>query len=205
MYDLGFFGIKIVLLVTYGIVYLPLRLLFNLKIKTPNELKTLSKQRYLIVANHRRKIDPYLILSTLPSKSFFVLLPIRFFTANNYLKHWWQKMAMFPFGCFRAYSTEGKLSGVQGGLILSDRNQTLFIFPEGKIVTNSGKPRLKPGVGRLLKARDFKIIPVFIKYTQRKTYILWGEPFAVAQSIIKKESEQYITEYAFKKVLELEQ
>lgn len=205
MYDFGSLGIKIVLLVTYGIVYFPFRLIFNLKIKTPNEVKILPKQRYLIVANHRRKIDPYLILSTLPFNSFTKIFPIRFFTANIYLNHYWQRIFMLPFGCFRAYSIEGKLSGVQGGLILSDRNQTLFIFPEGKLVTNDEKPKLKPGIGRLIKARNFKIIPVFIKYSNRETYVLWGKPFIVPQAIIEKENEQFVTEYIFKRVLELEQ
>lgn len=176
------------------------RILFRIESETSIEILNLKVDRYLIVANHQRALDPCLIFASLPLSSFRILLPIRFFTANIYLKTWWQRMFLGSFGCFRAYSTDGKISGVKGGLYFSDKGQSLFIFPEGKRNRNNSKIELKVGAGYLAQKRDFTILPVSINYSDKKTSVIWGEPFRVND---KSSDLEKLTKTIFKKVLQL--
>lgn len=173
--------IKGVLIATYIIISRFLRWYYRVEITISKKLLNVKRDRFMIVANHKKAIDPYLILATLPFDVYRTLLPIRFFTANVFLKYWWQRCFLLTFGCFRAYYTEGKVSGVKGALQLSDRGQSLFIFPEGKRVRNTKKVELKVGVAYLAQRRNFAIIPVHINYVRRsskkKTQMIWGAPF----------------------------
>lgn len=195
--------IKSVLTFTYISISRFLRLHYNAEIKIPKELLNIERGRYIIVANHKSAIDPYLILATLPFNVYRTFLPIRFFTANVFLEQWWQRCFLLPFGSFRAYSTEGKLSGVKGALQLSDREQTLFIFPEGKRVKHNTKVEIKVGVGYLAQRRDFTIIPVFLNYDRssraRKTQVNWGKPFKV-NGAIKGKDLNVLSKHIFSKV-----
>lgn len=195
------------LCVTYVVVVWPTRFIFRINAVVPKELKSLPKDgRYMIVANHKARIDPYLILATLPFKTIFTLAPIRFFTANQYLQRWWQRGLLGIFGSFRAYSTEGKVSGTRGGLHLSDKGQSLFIFPQGKRVRGSLHGELKIGVAFMAKQRNFTIIPVYINDIRgqpgRKTHICWGKPFTINQEMITKELPE-LTNHIFSPVIKL--
>lgn len=173
-------GIRLVLVMTYVLLQVPLPWWF--RIDTRFDLQNtfvLHTDRLLIVANHQRACDPYVLLATLPWNIFWKLLPIRFFTANVYLSHWWQKVFLKPFGCFYAQSVSGKISGVKGGLLLSDEGNSLFIFPEGKRRRVGEARELKVGVGYLVKHREFVILPVEINYGADRTTVHWKKAFHV--------------------------
>ena len=192
--------IKSVLLATYIFASRIFRVCFKVESKLNKEVLNLKPARYLIVANHRSAIDPYLILATLPFDSFKALLPIRFFTANIFLKRWWQRVFLMAFGSFRAYSVEGKVSGVKGGLYLSDQGQSLLIFPEGKRNRHNSKVELKIGAAYLAQRRDFMILPVFINYFRGKTNVNWGRPFKIDGKMKTKDLNE-LTETIFDRVL----
>lgn len=179
--------------------------LYGVETRVPDSIDRLPKGRYLIVANHQERVDPYLILSTLPTKGLRTVLPIRTFTAHIYMRRWWQHFFTRPFGCFIATSTPGKLSGVRGGLKLSDTGQSLFIFPQGK--RSSGYGDLKPGVGYLAQRRLFTILPVHINHLQetgrKTTQIRWGDPFAVNPDDRRKDIAE-LTSLIFDQVICLE-
>lgn len=195
--------IKSVLITTYITISRLLRWYYHTEITVSKKLLNTGKDRFIIVANHRKAIDPYLILATLPFNVYRTLLPIRFFTANLFLKYWWQRCFLLPFGSFRAYSTEGELSGVTGAMQLSDQGQSLFIFPEGKRMKNNKKVELKVGVAYLAQRRNFTIIPVSINYagnhSKNKTQIIWGAPFKHDFGI-QYENLNVITRKIFRKV-----
>ena len=194
------FIIKSVLLTTYILASRIFRLCFKVESKLHKEVLDLKPDRYLIVANHQKAFDPYVILATLPFNSFRSLLPIRFFTANIYLKRWWQRAFLMSFGCFRAYSVEDKVSGVKGGLYLSDQGQSLLIFPEGKRNRHNLKIELKIGTAYLAQRRDFVILPVFINYFRGKANVNWGRPFKIDGKMKTKDLNE-LTETIFDRVL----
>lgn len=179
--------VKKVLLLHHFLLSKYLLWYYNIVFHIPPKMLTLAKGRYLIVANHRKKIDPWIIFATLPRSIFRSLLPIRFFTANAYLDRWWIRVLLWSSGCFRAYSVEGKISGVKGGIILSDRGQALFIFPEGKCIKDEETVTPQAGVAYLVQQRNFTIIPVHVSYensnTSRRTYVRWGEPLEIKHEV----------------------
>lgn len=199
----GGYIVTAVLTLTYISISRFLRWYYHTDIKIPREFLNIKNDRYLIVANHKKAIDPFLILATLPFHMYRTILPVRSFTANIYMNHWLIGMLAPLFGCFRAYSTEEKVSGVKGALQLSDNRQSLFIFPEGKRVKLNAKVELKVGVAYLAQRRDFTIIPVNINFTKsnsRKcTKIIWGKPFKIDHGM-RSEDLNKLTEYIFSKV-----
>jgi 1-acyl-sn-glycerol-3-phosphate acyltransferase len=197
------FLFSIVLIVTYLILFIPIKLIYNTNVSISPQLNTLEGNRLLVVANHRRALDPYILLTSLPFIVFIKLLPIRFPTANMYLQEWWQKAFLIPFGCFRAYSEADKLSGMKGALKLSDKGQTIFIFPEGKRKWKSDLVDIKPGVGYLIQKRDFIVIPACINYLEGMTKIVWGAPFKLSNTKLVTNIEK-LTTNVFKRVIELE-
>lgn len=186
---------------TYGAVYWPFRLIFGLSALVHPDLVGLGTGRFLVVANHQAVLDGHMILSALPYAVFRQLVPIRFFCANVYLRLWWQKLLLGATGCFPAYATYEKLSGVGGGVMFSDAGNSLFIFPEGKRRGSTETVHLKPGVGRLVKKRGFVILPVYIK-RGRRTSVRWGKYFRVPK-VVRSKTEESVTEYVFDKVLQL--
>ncbi len=196
------FIIKSVLLITYIFASIIFRFCFKIESRLHKEVLSLKPDRYLIVANHRSAVDPYLILATLPFNSFNFLLPIRFFTANIYFKRWWQRVFLMAFGSFRAYSVAGEISGVKGGLYLSDRGQSLLIFPEGKRNRHKSKLELKIGAAYLIQRRDFTILPVSISYMDNRTQVNWGKPFRINGSLRTKDLNK-LTKMIFNRVLQI--
>jgi len=193
--------------ITYCLFGWIIRLYFNVECKVPREILELSKKRFLIVANHKSLIDPYLIFATLPIKILLLLSPVRFFTANIYLKYFWQQLLLIPFGCFRAYSDKKyKISGVKGGLELSDIGQSLFIFPQGKRVEDLRLIKPKIGIAYLIKHRDFTVIPVLIDCNKvlitKKTRIVWGKPFRINKTQKTKNLVE-LSQLIFDKVIQL--
>ena len=85
------FVIRYVLIVTYIFAAGLLKKIYGVETTSPRSLLALKLERFIIIANHHKAIDPYLILATLPFSTFLKLLPIRFFTANIFLKYWWRE------------------------------------------------------------------------------------------------------------------
>lgn len=152
----------------------------NIQLEMPEEIRSLPKDRYLIVANHRKRIDPWVILFTLPYKTYRNLLSIRFFTANEYLDIWWLRPLLWINGCFRAYKIDNKISGLKGSLFFSDQGHSLVIFPEGKMVFEQEYAKPKLGIAHLATSRNFTILPVHISYEKNLKdgiKVIWGKPF----------------------------
>lgn len=200
-------AITIILHLTHAIASRPIRLLFRIDATVPKELLSLNpNNRYLIVCNHQQRIDPCLVLAALPYKSILAISPIRFFTANKLLRFFWQRLALGMFGSFRAHSTNGKISGVRGGLRLSDKGHTLFIFPQGKIRKNKLNGGLKVGIGYLVKRRNFIILPAYLSSikgsSEGTTCVRWGKPFSLSPQEIDKDLSE-LTDYIFSHVTSL--
>lgn len=194
-----------VLRTTHKIISKPLHYLYSIHATVPNELVNIKKGRYLIIANHRERIDAYLLLATLPYPVFEELLPIRMFTANVYLSHLWQRVLFRLTGCFRAYSMEGKLSGLKGGLHLSDKGQSLLMFPQGRRMKQDTPKDVKIGPAYLALKRNFTILPVHITYKgsgRKSTQIIWGKPCSISEFDNKDNMEELAVDI-FKRVITL--
>ena len=180
-------------LIIYLMVYWPFRIIFDFKTNVAEVEQLSSGGRYLIAANHRTWLDVFLILSSLPLGVFLTLIPIKIFTANVYMRTWWQRLVLFAIGGFPANFSHG--------LKFSDQGFSLFIFPEGKRVSPEQEGELKSGLGRLVKSRDFTVLPVFINYGNgRKVGIKWRRVIYPKRNLVNR-SEKVITSQIFNKVM----
>jgi len=154
------YPIKGVLVATYFLIAIPLRIIF--RIKREGEPKIDSNGKYIIASNHPSKLDPFIILASLPFKTFFKLIPTRFVTTQNYLTKWYHKMFLLPLGCISNKPKNGK----KALEILEERineGETIFIFPRGELEKKGIKSEPKVGAVYIEKnVKDSKIIPVNI-------------------------------------------
>lgn len=179
-----------------------LRMIFKIKTNSDDNYNNLKNKRVLIVANHVKRVDPFVILASLNFSNFRSLVPIRFFTANIYLQTFGQNFFYYFLGCFEAYSIKNKLSGLKGSLVLSDAGFNLMIFPQGRRSSQLSLTNLKIGPGYLTIRRNFQIVPVYIEYQSDRTIVNWGAAFTITKTDKKKNIEM-LTKYIFSKIIEL--
>lgn len=136
-----------------------------------NRAKLATNRRGIIIAaNHQHLLDPIYFLASLSWSDFKALLPLRFITHDRYLDVLWKKICLYPLGCFPAEGTfdqPGHLLAKQFLLM----NQTIFIFPEGKIVADDSSPSVKVGVAYLAQRTRHLILLVNICANKTFKYV----------------------------------
>jgi 1-acyl-sn-glycerol-3-phosphate acyltransferase len=175
MYDLSWFLLRPLILFIFSPEYHK-----NEKI---NELKG----AFIVAANHKTHIDPWIICGGLTFKS--KLFPIIWLTAEKYFK--------IPITSFvvRIYSSLPVKRGIaiekalkEAVHYLKEEKVSVGIFPEGKIIFDPDKIEIfKRGVGFLYKETKTPILPIAIRFTKQfewsdlitrknKVYVYFGRP-----------------------------
>lgn len=164
-------------------------MLLNLKVFGKENLNALKSGGVLFVSNHEGGIDPFLIESSIP---IFYLLKIKYFRHMTYYKYItkkWYGFFIWLMGAYSVYPGSGPLEKVleKTVKILKD-NQSILMFPTGKISTCFNPNDARPGVGYLAQNLNPLIVPVFIENTNnikikdlifrsRKASVTFGKPF----------------------------
>src|ERR1700741_748010 len=78
-----------------------------------------ERKHYIIVANHKRALDPFVIICGLPYKQVCQALPIAFMTSNFFYDSFIRPLCWLS-GCFPARNPKGKhkVFGVEGSITL---------------------------------------------------------------------------------------
>jgi 1-acyl-sn-glycerol-3-phosphate acyltransferase len=175
MYDLSWFLIRpLILFIFYPEYY---------KNEKINELK----RPFIVAANHKSFIDPWIISGGLTFKS--KLFPIIWLAAEKYFK--------IPIISFvvKIYSSLPVKRGIEiekalkeAIHYLKEEKVSIGIFPEGKIIFDPDKIEIfKRGVGFLYKETKVPIIPIAVRFTKKfelsdlitrknKAYVYFGRP-----------------------------
>lgn len=172
----------------YFLFYLPVRIMYRPQRIVAPALKHLPSSRFIIAANHQCRMDPFLILSQLPFGTFLSLLPIRFITADKYMNTWWKRYFLSTLGCYSITPEhQGRKDAIDYSVELLQQGQTLFIFPEGKMVKDNKPVQAKRGIAIIAKKGAAAIIPAAIdgmKETQRREsqsfQVNFGTPIAIS-------------------------
>lgn len=100
----------------------------NKKIK----LKNLEiNEKYIFIANHISKLDPFLICSNIKLKNIFKLIPFRFMVSKEYMDKYWIFAEIL--WCYSAHFIDknwNKKHNLDIAQQFLERGETLFIFPE---------------------------------------------------------------------------
>ena len=141
--------------VSYCMLAIPFRLILNIK---RNKTVFLKSKGCILVANHPSRIDPFIATYSLPLRQFLSVLPIRFVTAEKYMKIFPLKLVMASFGAFSTQNKGGK-KVLQVANELLKRGETVFIFPRGFLEINDNKSNLTK-VGAVYLQREIPSAPI---------------------------------------------
>ena len=165
------------------------KLFLNLKVHGRENLKNLESGGALFVANHHGRFDPFLIGASIPFFYFFKIKCFRYQTYYKFITKKWYGFFIWLMGAYSVYPKSGSLEKVLEKIVkILKNNQSVLIFPEGKINQYFDSTNAKPGVGYLAKNLNPLIVPVFIKNTHnvkirdlifrsRKASVTFGKPF----------------------------
>jgi len=96
-----------------------------------NSIKIEKDKKYIWIANHISKLDPFLICSSLDLKTVFKIIPFRYMVTKSYMDKYWKIAKIL--GCYPAH-IENKEWELEHTLELSkkfiERWETVFLFPE---------------------------------------------------------------------------
>lgn len=130
--------LKISLIILYIFASVPLRLIYRPNIISNHDAFSQIKQGTLIVSNHQSRVDPFIILMSMPLRTWLRILPVRFPTSHEVFTNKNYNPSFFPvlkfWGCFSIGSTsEEKMRAVFYIRDLLKKRKTLMLFPEGRI------------------------------------------------------------------------
>jgi 1-acyl-sn-glycerol-3-phosphate acyltransferase len=124
-------------------------------IRTQTDIHLEHTNVHVIIANHQRVLDPFIIIGALPWKVAKEILPIKFMTWRTYF------VLFLPFafsaGCYPTRSLLARnayRAGVKGSIRALDKGFSVLVFPEGKRVQTYSQAEAKDGVVRILNGSN---------------------------------------------------
>jgi 1-acyl-sn-glycerol-3-phosphate acyltransferase len=109
--------------------------------------KNIQNRGYLIIANHRKGIDPFLICACLPLKTIFKILPVGFMTHNVFYDSPLRPL-MWLAGSYPAKNLgKRRVSyGIDASRYLLEQGYSICIFPEGTRIPTKKRGEARWGV-----------------------------------------------------------
>lgn len=139
-------------------------------------------KHYLFAINHSGAPDFFVVFFGLPLSVTLKLVPYRFFIANRFFRNWLVRWMAMSYGGFPAKEHESIEWGLDAARHAISRNETVVIFPEGKVSRTDKQYPPRKGVGILAKEDNVAIIPVRVKWHRHQGYlrsydVTVGKPF----------------------------
>jgi len=128
-------------------------------------------KKYIFVSNHRSLMDAFYICYSMSFDIHKRLGPYRFFLANRFLDNLFLSKPLLAFGSFPAKRHERYPYGLRMAENLLGNNETVVIFPEGKIARVDKQHEPRHGVEVLAKMPDVQLIPVRVDWQRDKGFV----------------------------------
>jgi 1-acyl-sn-glycerol-3-phosphate acyltransferase len=174
------------------IALIVIRVIYGLFVRRtvhPSLEKLDPNKKTIVVANHRKAIDPFLICIFLPLNEFLKLLPFCYIVYRRFYYSPLRPLLWLT-GCFPTKNPkkESNIAGIEGAIRLIKRGYTLVIFPEGTRVKDE-PVRIRTGVEVIAGQLDepVQFITVHVTYKLSKIHLAYGlveEPGITAAELI---------------------
>ena len=144
------------------------RILYNITVVDETAIST--DYPTILVSNHKRILDPFVIAAYMPRKVLQSSHLMRAMTASGYYYNKALHLYLWSMGCFPAKTTKGHTYiGVEGALKILNEGHGVLIFPEGKRVSESEQSHVYPGIAHIRsEAPKHNVILVKVEYTKRR-------------------------------------
>jgi len=182
---------------TYFVIGIPLKLIYRVKKKYSLEID--PSEKYIIVANHHKRIDPFLISYSFKFKDYLKLIPLRIITYQKLFDYILLRPFLVILGCIPTNKSLNKIHSNHSNSIIPSLNkliydnQTIFFFPEGKRIKNDKNIKIKTGASVVESFnKNIKIIPIKITYTKKRTNIEYKSPFKTKNKLNHNKKSKFI-------------
>lgn len=143
------------------IILTPLfKIFLHLKISGQENFNLIKQKQFLIIANHKGYLDPFLVSATVSFKKF-LKMDFRYMTKP----HWFKAYPIIKF--LGAYPLNRKQGNLEKTLANTEEfvreGKHLLIFPEGTIPKEGEKLPARQGVAYLAKKYNLPILPIVLK------------------------------------------
>lgn len=147
------------------------------------KFKTDASTKYIMYSNHRWTLDPFLVCSNLQLAELFKLMPFRFFVKNRFYEgmNILLRPILMASGCFPAKWHSRLKYGLTTAEEYLYSNNTVVIFPEGKVSKTGLRLPARRGIEVLANIPDTELIPIKVHRERKillyKSYsIVYGKP-----------------------------
>jgi 1-acyl-sn-glycerol-3-phosphate acyltransferase len=176
-------------IITWIICRLIFKVFLRLKINGRDKIESLDKGGVVFVANHASKLDAFIIGCSLPFGYFKKMARLRYMTDKKYTENKFYGSALKILGAYTIYNAGGDYEkSLNETIDYLKNNQSVVIFPTGKIEENFDATNARPGVAYLAKKLNPVLIPVYISNTKklrpfeffiflRESEVTFGKPF----------------------------
>jgi 1-acyl-sn-glycerol-3-phosphate acyltransferase len=117
-------------------------------------------------------------------------MPYRFIVANAYYNNLFLRPGLWLLGGYRAYPHPSMRYGLELSYRLLEDNQTIMIFPEGRVNRTGGELPAKRGVAELAKHKNTKVIPISITKDRSKILKRFNVTFGKPEDMSRLDPEQ---------------
>jgi 1-acyl-sn-glycerol-3-phosphate acyltransferase len=177
------------------IVFKPIAaLLYNREVEIPEQLRHAEQVPIpaIIISNHKSILDPWLVLTSLPFKTYLRLLPIRIMGATRFknpISMMLKRIGLvwLIYFMYDVLVIDPDLSfeeKIQSSVEALKHNESLLIFPEGKVCPQSISVNIfKRGVAAIDLKTHTPIIPAAIRFfgkgSGQKCVVRFGKEFCL--------------------------
>lgn len=134
---------------------------------------------YVVAANHRSKLDPFVIFGAMPIRTYMKLVPVRFMAHREFFQVYPYRVFLQSWGAF----PNKELPGFDYGLplsakILADKG-TIAIHPEGTRVNPGEHIEPKRGVAVMAEEPNVRLILCHVEWRKgifRRASVTVSEP-----------------------------
>jgi 1-acyl-sn-glycerol-3-phosphate acyltransferase len=135
---------------------------------------------YVIAANHQTYLDPWMVLSRIPTSIWKKIGTPRALVANRFFEYPILGSYLRSMGSFPAKAHRTDPYGLEYANRLLERGQSIVIFPEGRITLHRQNPA-RHGVMVLAQRPNVRIIPMHFEWARPRSKAKFdlgvGKPF----------------------------
>lgn len=180
------------------------RIFYSIHIHYEKDCLKEIKKPMIIVSNHKKPFDPWIIIPAIPFFSFLKLLPIRPFAKKKFPKRAYILRFLSALGVVRFVyyiydaisipDTESFEEKIHPLVETLQNNNSILMFPEGGIFFNEGIGVFKKGIVVIQERTDVPILPCAVRYGEkgifrRKVRVSFGETVYIPEELLKNEDD----------------